>query len=192
MAGGLNRIWGYAYVRPSTPNVANQSLGLAPGATVAVYLAGTSTPAAIYADVNGLTPLSNPFLADINAYWNFYVTNERVDVQLSGAGILAPYTLGDVSPQFSTPYVFNVRDYGAAGDGVTNDTAAVQRTYNAAGVAGGGEGYFPGGIYLLSPTVSGAMIITMNYPNIHLSGDGIGISIIRVANGSLPYTAIFG
>ena len=44
--------------------------------------------------------------------------------------------------------VFNVRDFGATGDGVTKDTAAVQRAVDAASSAGGGEVLLPKGTYL--------------------------------------------
>src|SRR5438132_1119586 len=42
----------------------------------------------------------------------------------------------------------NVRAYGATGNGVTDDTAAVQRAFNGA-AAGGNAVYFPPGTYLL-------------------------------------------
>lgn len=42
---------------------------------------------------------------------------------------------------------FNVRDYGATGNGSTNDTAAINRTINAASSAGGGTVRFPSGTY---------------------------------------------
>ena len=44
--------------------------------------------------------------------------------------------------------VFNVRDFGAKGDGITKDTAAVQKSIDAASAAGGGEVFLPNGTYL--------------------------------------------
>ena len=43
---------------------------------------------------------------------------------------------------------FDVRAFGAAGDGRTKDTAAVQRAVDAAAAAGGGEVLLPAGTYL--------------------------------------------
>ncbi|MEJ5251736.1 MAG: hypothetical protein HPY54_10750 [Chthonomonadetes bacterium] len=44
--------------------------------------------------------------------------------------------------------VYNVRDFGAKGDGKTDDTAAFQRALDEAGKAGGGVVYAPRGLYL--------------------------------------------
>lgn len=41
--------------------------------------------------------------------------------------------------------VYDVRAFGATGDGVTKDTAAIQAAIDAAGSAGGGEVRVPAG-----------------------------------------------
>lgn len=46
--------------------------------------------------------------------------------------------------------VFNVMDFGAAADGVTADTAAVQSAVDACAEAGGGTVFFPKAIYVLA------------------------------------------
>lgn len=43
---------------------------------------------------------------------------------------------------------YNVRDHGAVGDGITKDTAALQRALDACAAAGGGEVIVPPGRYL--------------------------------------------
>lgn len=49
--------------------------------------------------------------------------------------------------------VFNVRAFGAVGDGAANDTTAVQAAITAAGAAGG-EVYFPPGIYKVTDALT--------------------------------------
>lgn len=44
--------------------------------------------------------------------------------------------------------VFNIRDFGAAGDGKTLDTAAINKAIDACAAAGGGRVFFPAGDYL--------------------------------------------
>src|SRR5687767_3369297 len=46
---------------------------------------------------------------------------------------------------------YNVRDYGAVGDGVTDDRVAIQNAYIAAYNAGRGEVYWPDGSYYMEP-----------------------------------------
>ncbi|WP_168120379.1 carbohydrate-binding protein [Paenibacillus sp. HB172176] len=48
---------------------------------------------------------------------------------------------------------FNVKDYGAKGDGIADDTAAVRKALRAAGAAGGGVVMFPSGRYHLTNTI---------------------------------------
>jgi polygalacturonase len=50
--------------------------------------------------------------------------------------------------QNSTPPSFNVKDFGAVGNGKTKDTVAIQKTIDACAQAGGGTVNLPAGTYL--------------------------------------------
>lgn len=62
--------------------------------------------------------------------------------------------LNRINNRTSTPNsrmaVFDIRDYGAVVDGVTNDAAAVQAAFDAANTNGGGVIYFPAGVTRIS------------------------------------------
>ncbi len=96
------RIWGFCEIGGVTlhvgglPPIAQEVQGSWPGCTISVFYTATSNLATIYADNNG-TALGNPFTADPNTgYWFFYITDSRIDVRISGAGIPTPFTFGDV------------------------------------------------------------------------------------------------
>jgi hypothetical protein len=57
---------------------------------------------------------------------------------------------------------FNVKKYGAVGNGSTDDTAAIQSAINACQAAGGGIVYFPAGTYLATPTANPALSVPSN------------------------------
>lgn len=65
----------------------NFNQNLIPKCTVSVFLAGTTSPATIYADPSQ-TPLTNPFTANQDASWQFYVApsapGQAYDITLSG------------------------------------------------------------------------------------------------------------
>jgi len=72
--------------------------------------------------------------------------------------------------------VYNVKDYGAVGDGTTNDTTAIQTAINAVKVAGFGTVYFPDGTFV----ITGSLTIPSNPQcDISLEGEGSNISIIK-------------
>jgi len=58
-------------------------------------------------------------------------------------------------------YFFNVEDYGAVHDGVTDDTAAIQAAINACHDAGGGTVWFPGGTYLIAGALQNGISCTV-------------------------------
>jgi polygalacturonase len=69
---------------------------------------------------------------------------------MAGAALpaLAAAAGKDKTPAATPTIVFNVRQFGATGDGKTLDTDAVNRTIAAASAAGGGTVLFPAGVYL--------------------------------------------
>jgi hypothetical protein len=78
---------------------------------------------------------------------------------------------------------FNVMDYDATGDGVTDDSTALRATVAAAEAAGGGVVYFPAGTYLISRDASTAWCLDFaQLENITLLGVK-GMSIIKAAAG---------
>lgn len=52
------------------------------------------------------------------------------------------------SPLVAESNVYNIKTFGATGDGKTLDTVAINKTIDAAAAAGGGTVYFPAGNYL--------------------------------------------
>src|SRR5688500_5441757 len=61
----------------------------------------------------------------------------------------------------AAPPVFNVKSYGATGNGSTNDDDAIDRAINAANAAGGGVVDFPAGRYR-SRTIHMKSNVTLN------------------------------
>lgn len=73
---------------------------------------------------------------------------------------------------------YNIRSYGATGDGTTDDSTAIQNAINAAIGAGGGRVYVPAGVYLINAKLR----IVGNY----VSFVGGGPASVIQAGSSLP------
>ncbi len=71
-----------------------------------------------------------------------------------------------------TPVLFNVKDFGAVGNGLTNDTAAIQAAVTAAGLSGGVVS-LPPGTYLLTSQ------ITFASPKVKMVGAGASLTILK-------------
>ena len=76
--------------------------------------------------------------------------------------------------------VVNVKAFGAVGDGVTNDTDAFNAALASLAKAGGGRCLVPKGTYLISATTNPAITSHVS-SNVHLVGEGRGMSILKVA-----------
>ena len=120
--------------------------------------------------------------------------------------------LGDISAATSMPRstgaaarsfaarekdVFNVKDFGAVGNGSANDTAAIQAALTAAiASVPGGTVYFPAGLYVITSTLTGtlgtAAAGTSLLVNLTIRGEGFATSIIQTAdnNGIFDLTCL--
>lgn len=153
----------------------NSTLRVLSLATCTVYVSGTATLATLYSD-NGVTPLANPFLSTSTGQVSFYAANGLYDLVVAKTGFetvtISAIELDDLlasSGSNSVGYLpagagavattvqtklresVSVKDFGAVGDGVTDDTAAFQAALNA---ASGNPVYVPAATYNLASAVS--------------------------------------
>ena len=167
-------------------------------ANCTVYVAGTSTAATLYSD-NGITPLANPFLSSSTGQVAFYAANGTYDLVVSKIGYLTvtisaielddlmapsgsnsvgylPAGTGAVATTVQTKLreSVSVKDFGAVGNGVTDDTAAIQQAFTAAtAFVPKKTVFFPAGIYVINP-------LTLIDPfGCSIDGDGQNVSIIK-------------
>jgi hypothetical protein len=90
---------------------------------------------------------------------------------------------------------YDVRSYGARGDGTTDDSAAFQAALDAARTAGGGVVFVPAGTYVVAPPASSdprkpsLRSLTIG-SNVWLRGDGPA-SVLKVKAGVGSYRALF-
>jgi hypothetical protein len=114
---------------------------------------------------------------------------------LAAAGIAGTAAVTAAAPaqaDTTTADWFDVKAYGAVGDGSTDDTQFVQDAINAAAAAKGGIVFFPPGTYKVYPrmrttTLSGAGAVALTVPsNVSLRGSNQNASILlKGASGIL-------
>jgi hypothetical protein len=126
-----------------------------------------------YTDINNLFSI-------LNAYSFF--GNAAGYSAMTGVSLLAPVTRSyhDKFDDF-----VSIRDFGATGDGVTDDTVSINRAlqqiyktgYNETQPLARRKIYFPGGTYLVSDTL-------LIPPYAKLVGDGISSTVIKQTQGN--------
>ncbi|HLY29663.1 MAG TPA: glycosyl hydrolase family 28-related protein [Ktedonobacterales bacterium] len=95
-----------------------------------------------------------------------------------GTQVAVALTAGEMQNLWTalTPFIYNVKSFGAQGDGSTDDTAAIQAAITAATLAGGGTVWFPAGTYITQTLTLGSYV--------HLRGDGISASVLQLKSGT--------
>jgi len=146
------------------------------GGKLYTYVAGTTTPQASYTDYGGATANTNPVILDSRGEASVWLDTPLYKMALydstnvliwtvdniggfatlaqlaaSGGSALVGYLpagTGAVATTVQTKLQesVSVKDFGAKGDGTTDDTTAIQAAINAVAVAGGVL-YFPPGTY---------------------------------------------
>ena len=78
----------------------------------------------------------------------------------------------------------NVKDFGAVGDGVTNDNTAIQNAY--ASLSSGDTLYFPTGTYVVNSTIN------LTKSSITINGDGEELSTLKKTSANSFFTKQIG
>lgn len=152
--------------------VASRSGRAIPGASVTVYNYPTLTTATIYdIDQNIIT---NPVTADANGFFEFYVPDGKYKLTASYSG----YTSSSITSIGIGNEFISVKEFGAVGDGVTNDTAAIQAAFDRAATLGSGFVIFdPAATYVCN---SG---LTLNSNKVGIIGNGAALTFAAMTTG---------
>ena len=169
------------------------------GGKIYTYAAGTTTPQVVYTTAAGNIAHSNPIILNSagrvstgeiwltnNLYYKFvlYDANNSligtwdninalyIDPNPSAANVnYTPPWTGAVTQTVAAKLeqVVNVKDFGAVGDGVTDDKSAIQNALNS--VINGGTVYLPNGRYYVASSITIPRFVTL-IGNSTWTGDG--------------------
>ena len=158
------------------------NLGPDTGSTSPAY---DGSPLKIYSDADGSTVISNSRVTASSSgeYTYYYLGDGRYwELIRNGSGTVVDAVKGHGGIRGR----YNVQDYGASGDGSTNDTLRVRAALLTVPSVGG-DIYFPAGTYIVKPTAAnlGTLGIGGTYRRIY--GDGKGRSVIKVGDSALSY-----
>lgn len=140
------------------------------------YIAGSTTPAKTWLNADGAAGHENthPIILDSSGRAVIFLRSRvyKVDVQTAAGVSLSGYPQDYIAGLPSFFGYLNVMDYGAVGDGIADDTAAIQAAINA-GKASSVTVYMPTGIYKVTATLD-----LSGSGEVRLVGDGPGHTLI--------------
>ena len=134
-----------------------QEVRIKVGSTIAIGVPGTGT-------------ITNDSVAN-----NAAISSAKLAFLANGAGAVSRTVQSKLSDWIS------VKDYGAKGDGVTDDTVAIKAAIAYAGAIGGGTVYFPASTYLVSSP------IPLTLPNVRLMGSSAYSATVTVPNNATGF-----
>ncbi|TMV52145.1 twin-arginine translocation signal domain-containing protein [Paenibacillus mesophilus] len=157
------------------------------------YAAGTyslTTIAGLRAISTAPDPANVYYVTDRGQEGHFYYDSTDT-VSADNTGTIVVSTASSPGYRFKRiveTEAYNVKWFGAKGDGTNDDTQAIRNAISAASAAGGGVVFFPQGTFIVSP--GGATRIDLK-SFVHLNGTGAK-SVIKVKNNPGDYATIFG
>lgn len=176
------------------------------GGKVWTYQAGSTTPLATYSDAAGTIPNANPVILDSRGEASIFFSAAAYKVALqdsTGASIwtqdnLVVYAGADTvgytpagtgavatTTQAKLRESVSVKDFGAKGDGATNDYAAIVLALAA---TSGKRVLFPAGIYVVNYTPGTCFTLPAN---VVLEGEGDGLTVLRFTASSTTLGVLF-
>jgi len=159
-----------------------------PGATVTVTDYPSGTTSTTYA-TNAPGSSTNPITADSNGQYSFYAIDGSYTITTSKSGITTSTKVITLKDNSS---VIDVKGYGAVGDGVTDDAAAINAAITAAAVDGGTV-YFATGNYKHNSAITLASNVTlMGYGATLTWGGGSSAQITTPTTGVLIKPGVIG
>lgn len=142
------------------------------GATVTVKDSPSGTTSTVYASNDPASGNVNPLTTDQNGRFSFYAKDGAYTVSVAKTGIVTTsspaFTLKD-----DTGELIDVKGYGAVGDGVANDTSAIQAALTAGSI------YLPPGTYKIN-----AALTVPDGQVRHIVGAGVQTSFILQTNAT--------
>ncbi|MET0180441.1 MAG: glycosyl hydrolase family 28-related protein [Novosphingobium sp.] len=113
-------------------------------------------------------------------------TGNSIDGQRSGDVLIDGQLYDQSGAAVGGGGVFDVKAFGAKGDGIADDTAEIQAAIDAAHAAGGGTVYMGAGTYKVSGTSDKSDGAIRLLDDVTLQGAGMGETIIKVRDNN-PY-----